>query len=188
MGLAEVALEIAERSGAVVSERCFTEREDRCRRCCVDLRSVPEGSVVVRVDRLVAVNSGVESAFESSCSCGRRRAQQRHRQCDFAVMTPTSEPLCILIEVKSGTSNQSRDVTDGLEQLICTKSALTALLDKCDIGASNVSIVGVVVSPATYLTDDKYGLMRDWSREFKIQLTQTPCGTDVWQASTGQER
>ena len=183
----EITWEIAERAGAVVLGRRFTKRTNPDRPCCVDLQTIPPDSVVVCVDRLVEIDARVESAFETSCSCGNRRGRERHRQCDYAVVSDDIEPHFVMIEVKTGRSNQDSDVSEGFEQLICSKVVLMTMLSECDIDASHISITGVVVSPATYLTDDTYSLMRDWSREYQIRLTQTPCGTDVWRAAVGHK-
>lgn len=187
MEFIELASKIAVRANAVVSKRHFLEKANRGRTCCVDLRNIPMESIVVCVDKLVRFDSMVESAVETTCWCGNRRGAGRHRQCDYAIFTEFEGPLCVLVEVKSGTSNQAKDVTDGFEQLLCSKSALVSMLVECGIGITRVSIVGVVVSPATYWPDNNDILQRKWSRQFKMRLTQTPCGTDVWRAAVGHE-
>lgn len=177
----------ARRANAIVRERCFSESGAPGRLCCVDLRSMPRSALTIRIDQLVRRSPMVKSSAIDTCECEHRTdvVGKGHQICDYAIVSDGGLPLVVLVEVKSGWSDKQRDIKTGLSQVVCSRSVFLKVLDGCSSHERDIPIVGVVVSPAASVAEDTDRLLVKWSRQFRMRLIQTHCGSDLWSAAIG---
>ena len=187
MRLFDEVVNHARLANAVVLERSFYETGAPGRHCCVDLRGVPNAALTIRVDQLVQRSSIVKSSAIGACECEHRKDEEGkgHQRCDYAIVSDETPRVLVFVEVKSGLSDLERDIKTGLSQLVCSRTVFLSMLGSCSKHELEIPMVGVVVSPATSLTEDADRLLVKWSRQFRMRLTQTPCGTDLWHAAVG---
>ena len=159
------------------------------RTCTVDLRSVPERSVVIDVDNFLLVRKDIRSVWSVKCDCGHRADEigKGHQKCDYLVVTDGEPHHLILIEVKTGASDPDGDVVKGFSQLVCSGCVFLSVLEACSVRDVDWLMAGIVVTRVASVTDEAEPLRIEWSRRFRIRLKHVLSGTDLWNAAFGPD-
>ena len=182
MSHADTFAECVSMAGALVRQRRFKATStDSGRSCDVVLTCSPGDAVVAGVDKLVCSSSLVRRVASEVCTCQHRSKANGHRRCDYVVFSGDGEKTrVLLVEVKTGVSAEQRDIKEGYEQLLCSKTILDELVDQLPGDRPNMEIRGIVVTPAFNSSSRVNQAAAEWERRFRIQLRHARCGDDLW--------
>ena len=182
MNIATLVREQAEVLNALERRRCFqVSSPDSGRSCRVNLSRCPEKSVLIDVDVLATDGMVIAERMREPCDCNHRDGGCSHLRCDYlAVIGTESIATALYIEVKTGVSNEQRDIAHGFSQVMCSKSVFESILEDCSPATEPAQSFGVVVSPAFALSEENQRRSIVLGIANGLRLIQVRSGSDVW--------
>ena len=163
---------------AVVSERRFVEDNTT-----IDLTSLPNQSLVLRVRHLERRRSGLSHAFE-----GRRR-------CDLvALIDSSTKPRIVFIEAKSGKDSNNVDSADATHQLASSIEIMSDAVNDCALelpfaNLSECEVTAVCAMESLRGSRTTSRLQRRFTARFyrdnRVPLHYLSAGRDIWQEIRG---
>lgn len=167
---------------AIEDRPCFrVSSSDSGRSSVVDLTSVADPSVVVDVETIATSGHSVADMIHEDCDCTHNDRGGSHLHCDYLVLICTGlSSTLVYIEVKTGMSNEQRDVAHGFRQVMCSKSIFESILEGCSRVTEPGESFGVVVSPAFALSEENQRWSSVWGITNGIRLILVKSGDDVW--------
>ncbi len=182
MNVAALVRKQAEVFNALERRRCFqVSSPDSGRSCCVDLRRCPKKLVLIDVDVVAGDGQLIAEKLREPCDCSHRDEGGSHLRCDYlAVIGTDSMVTTLYIEVKTGVSDEQRDIAHGFRQVMCSKSVFESILEDCSRAIEPGKSFGVVVSPAFALSDENQRRSIVWGIANGLRLIQVRSGLDVW--------
>lgn len=182
MKLANLVWNRAGELNALERRRCFqVSSPDSGRSCRVNLSRCPEKSVLIDVDALATDGKVIAERMREPCDCNHRDGGGSHLRCDYlAVIETESVVTALYIEVKTGVSDEQRDIAHEFSQVMCSKSVFESILEDCSRATEPEQSFGVVESPAFALSEENQRRSIVLGIANGLRLIQVRSGSDVW--------